>query len=64
MTIVKRKKEYRINGKVYFCEMYADKPHFVWFWRYGVFTDYERRYAEILRSGLHSRPNLKRLFGD
>lgn len=63
MTIVKNHKEHRVNGKVYFREMYADKPHFVWFWRYGVFTDYERRFATIIKDGLRSRPNLKRLFG-
>jgi hypothetical protein len=64
MTIVKNHKEYEINGKVYFAEKYADKPNFVWYWRYGVFTDYGKRYATILKDGLRSRPNLKRLFGN
>ena len=64
MTIVKNNKEYHFGGKVYFREMYADKPHFVWYWRYGVFTDYEKRFAKILKDGLRSRPNLKRLFGN
>lgn len=63
MTVVKNYKEYEINGEHYFVEMYADKPDFVWFWRYGKFIDYERRYARILSDMLRSRPNIKRLFG-
>lgn len=35
MTIVKNHREYKINNTTYFVERYADKPHFVWFWRYG-----------------------------
>ena len=64
MTIVKRHKTYSINGEMYFVEMYADKPNFVWFWRYGCYSDFERRFATVLKDGLRSRPNLKRLFGD
>ena len=60
MTIVKNHREYEIDGKRYFVERYADKPHFVWLWRYGrVFI--ERGYCSIISDCLRSRPNLKRL---
>ena len=61
MTISRKQKEYEINGKMWLVEQYADKPDFVWYWRYGYFTDYQRRYVVIVKDGLRSRPNLKRL---
>jgi hypothetical protein len=64
MTVVKNHEEYRITGEVYFVERYADNPHFAWYWRYGVFTNYGKRYAIILKDGLRRKPNLKRLFGN
>lgn len=64
MTIVKRHKEYEINGEMYFVEMYADKPLFIWFWRYGKYCNYgHEANATIISDTLRSRPNLKRLFG-
>lgn len=50
MTIVKDFKEYEIGGVHYFVEKYADKPDFVWFWRYGVFTDYEHRMVRTIKT--------------
>ncbi len=62
MTIVKNHKEYEINGKRYYVERYADKPHFVWFWRYGSFVEINgNEYATIISNRLSTRPNLKRL---
>ena len=61
MTIVKFHREYRINGKIWFVERYADKPHFVWFWRYGYIYDEERGFSRIVSDRLRSRPDLKRL---
>lgn len=61
MTIVKNHKEYKIGGTTYFVERYADKPYFVWFWRYGYIVDERSITARTIRSGLLTRPNLKRL---
>ena len=61
MTIVRRHREYEINGERYYVEQYADKPHFVWFWRYGKVVDKDRALVTAISSGLWSRPNLKRL---
>lgn len=61
MTIVKHTKKYEFNGEKYFVEQYADKPDFVWFWRYGQILDGAN--ARIIKDRLRSRPNLKRLFG-
>ena len=63
MTVVKNHKDYEINGERYFVEMYADKPDFVWFWRYGKYGNYGGANATILKDGLRSRPNLRKLFG-
>ena len=64
MTVVKNHKDYEINGERYFVEMYADKPDFVWFWRYGKYGNYGHgANARILSDMLRSRPNIKRLFG-
>ena len=64
MTIVKNHKDYEINGEKYFVEKYADKPHFLWFWRYGKYGNYGHgANAKILSDMLRSRPNIKRLFG-
>lgn len=63
MTIVKNSKDYEINGEKYFVEQYADKPHFLWFWRYGKYGNYGHgATARVIKDGLLSRPNLKRLF--
>lgn len=64
MTLVKNSKDYVFNGERYFVEQYADKPHFVWFWRYGKYGNYGHgANATIISDMLRSRPNLKRLFG-
>lgn len=64
MTIVKNHKDYVFNGEKYFVEQYADKPHFVWFWRYGKYGNYEYgATCKIISDMLRSRPNMKRLFG-
>jgi len=64
MTIVKNNNKYEFNGETYFVEQYADKPDFVWFWRYGKYGNYGHgANATILKDGLRSRPNLKKLFG-
>jgi len=64
MTIVKNHKDYIIDGLRFFVQRYADKPHFVWFWRYGYIIERpEKKYCYIISDGLRSRPNLKRLFG-
>ena len=63
MTIVKNSKDYETNGEKYFVEKYADKPHFRWFWRYGKYGNYGHgATARVIKDGLLSRPNLKRLF--
>ncbi len=63
MTIVKNHKRYERNGETYFREMYADKPDFVWLWRYGVLGDFGRgANARVIKDNLLSRPNIKRLF--
>ncbi len=59
MTIVKNSKKYTINGTTYFVEQYAEKPHFVWFWRYG-FID-KSGMGRVTSDRLRTRPNLKRL---
>lgn len=64
MTIVKNHKDYEINGERYFVERYADKPNFIWFWRYGKFGNYGKgANAIIIKDSLLARPNIKRLFG-
>ena len=64
MTLTKNYKEYEINGETYFVERYADKPDFVWFWRYGCFVETRwGRMAMTLSDMLLTRPNLKKLFG-
>ena len=63
MTIVRKHKEYEINGEKYFVEQYAEKPHFIFLWRYGKYGNYGHgATARIIKDGLLSRPNLKRLF--
>lgn len=63
MTIVKNSKDYEINGEKYFVEQYADKPHFLWFWRYGKYGNYGHgETAKVIKDGLRSRPNIRRLF--
>ena len=52
MTIAKNHKEYEINGTTWFVEQYADKPHFVWLWRYGYITDKGRGLAIIVKDML------------
>ena len=59
MTIVKNSKRTIINGTTYFVEQYADKPHFVWFWRYGYID--RSGMERVISDMLHTRPNLKRL---
>ena len=62
MTIVKNHKEYEIDGIKWWVEKYADKPHFVWFWRYGYTLLFNgEAYSYIVSDLLRSRPNLKRL---
>lgn len=63
MTLVKNHKEHMIDGVRYFVEKYADKPGFVWFWRYGKYGDYDYgANATVIKNRLLTRPNLKRLF--
>ena len=61
MTIVRKYREYEIDGERYFVEQYADKPHFVWLWRYGKCAARHGAFATVISGGLWSRPNLKRL---
>ena len=62
MTIVKNRKDYEINGQKYFVEQYAEKPRFIWFWRYGYYRTYNGvEMAVIEKDLLRTRPNLKRL---
>lgn len=63
MTIVRKYKRYNINNRTYFVEQYADKPHFVWFWRYGIIHKSENgsERAQVYSDMLRTRPNLKRL---
>lgn len=61
MTTVKNSKEYTIDGKRYFVEQYRDKDMAVYLWRYGELTDGNR--GHVIKDGLLSRPNIKRLFG-
>lgn len=59
MTVITNHKEYAQDGKRYFVEQYADKPHFVPLWRYG---EYLSGCAYVIKSQLRSRPNIKRVF--
>lgn len=61
MTTIKNRKEYTIDGRRYFVEQYQDKDMRVALWRYGELYDGER--GTVLRDGLRTRPNVKRLFG-
>lgn len=61
MTTIKNSKEYNIDGKRYFVEQYQDKDMHVPLWRYGELYDDNR--GSVLRDGLRTRPNIKRLFG-
>ena len=61
MTTTKNRKEYIIDGKRYFVEQHQDKDMAVPLWRYGVL--YDNGLGLVLKDGLHSRPNIKRLFG-
>lgn len=60
MTLVRKHREKIVNGETYFVEQYADKPHFVWFWRCGWVE--KEGLAHITKDGLWTRPNLKRIF--
>lgn len=63
MTIVKNYKEEWIQGTLYWREQYMEKEDRVFLWRYGyMVTTQNVYYAITLKSGLLSRPNLKRLF--
>ncbi len=59
MTIVKNHKEYIRNGQKIFVERYAEKPNFVWFWRYGNIN--EQGLAVVEKDMLFSRPRISRL---
>lgn len=61
MTVGYYYKEYEINGTTYYIAQYADKPHFVKLWEYGYVYP---KFCVAISSGLLSRPNLKRLFGN
>lgn len=62
MTLVRKERDYEINGHRYFVEQYAEKPHFIWLWRYGKYGNYGLgSNARVISSGLRTRPNLKRL---
>ena len=64
MTIVKNHKEYEINGVRYFVEKYADDYHNDYLWRYGYIVKFGTAdVGYVLKDGLRSRPNIKRLFG-
>lgn len=61
MTITKLHREYenKDTHETYFVEMYANKPHFIWFWRYGYID--RNGLAVTMKDMLFSKPNLKRL---
>ena len=56
MTIIHKRKEYEIDGHSVFVEKYQHKEMRVPLWRYGMGSS-------VLRDGLMSRPNVKRIFG-
>ena len=58
MTITRKHKEYEFDGETWFVEQYADKPDFVWFWRYGYIY---KGMGYVMSDRLFSRPNLKRI---
>lgn len=50
------------SGQILFIEQYADKPHFVKFWRYGTISEYNgRKYSNIYGHTLLHKPRKKRL---
>ena len=56
MTVGYKYEEFRTNsGLEMFIEQYADKPHFVKFWRYGVVG------GEVISDMLSHKPNKKNL---
>ena len=56
MTVGYKYEEFRTNsGLVMFIEQYAEKPHFVKFWRYGVVG------GSVWSDMLSSKPNKKQL---
>lgn len=58
MTIVFKHEEFVTDsGQRMFIEQYAEKPHFVKFWRYGT----AGRYGRIHNDMLLSKPRKKRL---
>ncbi len=63
MTTIKNHKEIEINGVLYFVEQYQEKDASVYLWRYGYYvTTFILPYRVELKSGLLSRPNIKKLF--
>ena len=63
MTIVKNHKNYKVGETTFFIERYANKPLFVWFWRYGYYSKNINGYTSviILSERLRSRPKPKML---
>ena len=56
MTIEFKYEEFRTtSGSLMFIEQYAEKPHFVKFWRYGVVG------GAVLSDMLSHKPNKKNL---
>ena len=61
MTTIKQRKNYIVNGQRLFIEQYQDKEMRVPLWRYGGM--YDETHGNILKDGLRSRPDIKRIFG-
>lgn len=56
MTATDNYKEICKGNETYFMERYAEKPNFVWFWRYGYICNGNR---VLLKDGLRTRPRIK-----
>lgn len=63
MTQTKNYSEHREGGETYWREQYRDKEMRVYMWRYGYYCESLGQNV-TMRSGLMSRPNLKKLFSD
>lgn len=65
MATTKNRKEYQVGGWRYFVEQHFESVKNEWMWRYGYMVDAGPiHYGYILKDGLRSRPNIKRLFGE
>jgi hypothetical protein len=62
-TITRNYKETQIGKELYFVERYCNNGASVFFWRYGYIINRNgERSAILLKDGLRTRPNLKRMF--